>query len=130
MTGEPRTHQISTAPSKLIPGARTFGSKLAIQGRYNQSQALGGLLCSLHGIAVRPLAFTAGHGTNRQHRLTLALFEIRGQPIRREGTKSVTDNRQIKERRAASNLSDRTVLTNSLLVLDSSRKQCYTRFRE
>jgi hypothetical protein len=27
------------------------------------------------------IAFTAGHGTNRQHSPTLALFEIRDQPI-------------------------------------------------
>jgi hypothetical protein len=27
------------------------------------------------------VAFTAGHGTNRQHGPTLALFEIRGQPV-------------------------------------------------
>jgi hypothetical protein len=27
------------------------------------------------------IAFTAGHGTNRQHRQTLALFEVRYQPM-------------------------------------------------
>ncbi len=34
------------------------------------------------------VSFTAGHGTNRQHTVTLTLFEIRGQPVGRDAART------------------------------------------
>ena len=46
------------------------------------------------------VAFTAGHGTNRQHVPTLALFEIRDQPSRVTNIWH-TDDSQVNSKRAA-----------------------------